>query len=41
MVEEKTMLDDIERELFTKEELAAIVSRMGREISWVPSSSYY
>ena len=34
MVEEKTMLDDIERELFTKEELAAIVSRMGREISW-------
>lgn len=34
MAEEKTMLDDIERELFTKEELAAIVSRMGREISW-------
>ena len=34
MNEERTMLDDIERELFTKEELAAIVSRMGREISW-------
>ena len=28
------MLDDIQRELFTKEELAAIVSRIGREISW-------
>ena len=34
MMEEKSMLEDIERELFTKEELAAIVSRMGREISW-------
>ena len=34
MSEERTMIDDIERELFTKEELAAIVSRMGREISW-------
>lgn len=33
-MEEKSMLDDIQRELFTKEELAAIVSRMGREISW-------
>ena len=33
-MEEKNMLDDIQRELFTKEELAAIVSRMGREISW-------
>ena len=32
-MEEKNMLDDIQRELFTKEELAAIVSRMGREIS--------
>ena len=28
------MLDDIQRELFTREELAAIVSRIGREISW-------
>ena len=33
-MEEKSMLDDIQRELFTKEELAAIVSRIGREISW-------
>lgn len=32
--QERSMLDDIQRELFTKEELAAIVSRMGREISW-------
>ncbi len=34
MTENKSMHDDIERELFTKEELAGIVSRMGREISW-------
>lgn len=34
MPEDRTMLEDIERELFTKEELAAIVSRIGREISW-------
>ena len=34
MPEDRSMMEDIERELFTKEELAAIVSRMGREISW-------